>query len=229
MIESEIASRKLVEITGVAGSGKSTVTSILVEGPFSRAPFISAREPRQAVLFLRSLPRLVPILVGNFRSRPRMTWADFKLMVYVSSWNHHLDAIGLGENLVFDQGPLYALVRLRAKGIGVADSTAFSRWWSQMLAKWLEEISVVVWLDADDAALIGRLNSRDQRHDLKGAPEDEGREFLARYRSLFDEIAARIEKRERPNLIRIDTGDLRPVDVARVVTEFVIEDRSTHE
>lgn len=219
MIRSDKAPHALIEITGVAGSGKSTVTSILTDGSYSKAPFISARDLGQASMFLRSVPRLAPLLIGNLRQKPRMTWADFKLMVYVTALNGYLESVAPTEPLVFDQGPLYALVRLRAKGIGVANTPEFSRWWSEMLGKWLDQISLVVWLDADDEVLMERLNQRDQRHDLKGAPVDEGKMFLSEYRTLFDDVASEIDRRERPALERIDTGGTPANDVARAIID----------
>lgn len=221
MIRSDNAPLTLVEVTGVAGSGKSTATSILTGGSFSRADFISARDLKQLPLFLRSLPRLVPLFVENLRRVPRMTWADFKLMVFISSWDTYLRGAATEEPLVFDQGPLYALVRLRAKGIGVASTAAFARWWSEMLGKWLDAISLVIWLDADDEVLLSRLNSREQSHDLQGAPVEASREFFGRYRSLFDEIGLEIERRDRPAIHRIDTGQLRADQVAEAITSFM--------
>jgi deoxyadenosine/deoxycytidine kinase len=222
---SNTASHTLVEITGVAGSGKSTVTSILIRGRFARATFISARDPKQLSLFLRCLPRLGRLIVENLRRRPRMTWADFKLMVYISTWDTHLSKVASEDPLVFDQGPLYALVRLRAQGIGVASTPAFSRWWSEMLSKWLDQISLVVLLDARDDALIERLNMREQEHDLKGADLNHGREFLSRYRTLFEEIGSEIERLEKPTLHRVDTGRIRADEVARMVEDAVSQRR----
>lgn len=222
---SNTAPRTLVEVAGVAGSGKSTVTSILTRGSFARASFISARDPKQFPLFLRSIPRLAPLIAENLRNRPRMTWADFKLMVYVSTWDAQLSRVPFQSPLVFDQGPLYALVRLRAKGIGVASTPAFSRWWSEMLSKWLDELSVVVLLDAVDDALIERLNQRDQRHDLKGAAVQEGREYLGSYRTLFEEIGSKIERLGGPILHRLDTGGMSADEIARIVADAVSEHR----
>lgn len=221
MIGSSGAQRALVEITGVAGTGKSTVTSLLVGDSLKRAPFISARDPGQVSLFLMALPRIAPLVVRGMTRSPRMTWADFKLMVYVTSWDRYLRNRPAPHGLVFDQGPLYALVRLRAKGLGVASSPAFGEWWSGMLAKWLEKISLVIWLDAADDTLMERISRRDQGHLLKDAAADAGSAFLARYRSLFDEIASAIEANGGPEVVRIDTTALRVEEVAKAVAEAV--------
>lgn len=227
LIRSDNSLRTLVEITGVAGSGKSTVTSILTEGEYARAPFISARDATQLTLFARTLPLIAPLVTKNVRRPPRMTWADFKLMVYVSSWDTYLDKTPAGGTIVFDQGPLYALVRLRAKGIGVASTPSFARWWSRMLDKWLDEISLFVLLDASDDILLERVNRRHRGHDLKGAAIGDAKEFVRSYRSLFEEIESEIDRRGHPTLLRIDTGRLSAGEVAEAVVDAV-EERTEH-
>lgn len=219
MIGSPGTERALIELAGVAGSGKSTVTSNLTPDSMARAPFISARDPSQVGLFVLSLPRLTPLVAANFRHPPRMTWADYKLMVYVTTWDRHLEG-GTGS-LLFDQGPLYALVRLKAKGIGVTATPVFDEWWSEMLTKWLDRISLVVWLDAPDEILMKRINQRDQAHLLKNAPPRESKGFLERYRALFDEIAAVSEARGRPAIHRIDTGSVTAEEVAGMVAQVI--------
>lgn len=227
MAGSRHAKHALVEIIGVAGTGKSTVTKMLIEETgYTRSPFISARELAQLPLFLRSLRRLVPLVTRNLTEWPKMTWADFKLMVYVTSWDRRLQRQPGTGILILDQGPLYALVRLKAKGLGIASSPAFQEWWSEMLEKWLNEISVVIWLDAADEVLMGRINQRAQDHDLKDVPLKTGEEFLERYRSLFHGIASKIDRNGHPGIHRIDTGHLRLVEVAKAVAAAISQEQS---
>ena len=221
LIRPENASRTLVEVTGIAGSGKSTVTSLLIEADYTPAKFISARDPEQITLFLRSLPQIAGLIAENVKHPPRMTWADFKLVVYVSSWDDYLNREAPDGTLIFDQGPLYALVRLRAKGLGVAKTPAFAEWWSRMLGKWLDTMSLVVWLDADDDVLLGRVNQRDRSHDLKGVHLQRAKEFIHLYRTLFTEVEAEINRRGNPAIHRIDTGHSTAEEAANEVIAAV--------
>jgi hypothetical protein len=166
------------------------------------------------------VPRLWPILTsGADRPGPRPSWPDVKLMVYVTEWHRFLRAnpeYDAGVT-VFDQGPIYALVRLLAQGSNVTGTPAFERWWGEMLERWAREIGVVVWLDAPDEVLWGRINAREQRHVTKGEPAADGLRFIARYRGLFEEALDRIDVAGGPMIVRVDTGSTSPPDVAAAI------------
>jgi hypothetical protein len=158
---------------------------------------------------LRGLPRLLPVLVANAVRPPRMSWPDFKLMAYIAAWHNFLIrryATSDGAVVVLDQGPIYALVRLRAQGRGVATSRSFQRWWSEMLAQWVRALSVIVWLEAPDDVLRARIDARAQAHTVKGTAADVGQQFITRYRELFDEVLGDVELAEAPTVLRFDTG-----------------------
>lgn len=199
----------LVEIIGVAGTGKSSLARALASDGYTEPPFISASNPRHLVVLLRALPRLWAHFVGNLARRPRMSWADFKLMAYVTGWREFLRGSPeyRDSTLIFDQGPLYALGRLEAKGLGVASTPTFRRWWDEMLSAWAAEISLVIWLDAADAELARRINQRSQGHVIKGRPIEESDRFLRHYRDVFAEVLRRVES-EATEVVRFDTTTL---------------------
>lgn len=211
----------LVELLGVAGSGKSTVTSHLVNGDsFDRAPFISAREPAHLRQILLALPRTARLILANLSHKPRMTWADFKLMVYVTRWRRLLEAPAYsGRILVLDQGPLYSLVRLKAKGLGLTSTEAFERWWKVNLTRWGEFIGTVVWLDAPDEVLVSRINQRDQSHWVKGEAPDVSVAFIRRYRDVFLEVVDELEGMDGPVIHRFDTDTNNADEISEQVSQ----------
>ena len=159
----------LVEIAGVAGAGKSTLARRLSrgEGDVRVGDFIHTRTPAHLRYVVHSLPRIAPILAGTLGPGPRLSWPEAKLLVYVTEWHRFLCSRAEYEGGVtlLDQGPLYALVRLKAQGKNVTGRAAFERWWNEMLEQWASHLDLVVWLDAPDAVLWERINGRDQRHD----------------------------------------------------------------
>lgn len=196
----------LVEVTGVAGSGKSTLARLLAEGSDARlAGFIQARDPRHLWVAVRTVPRLLPILARNVIAPPRLSWPDVKLLAYVTGWHRVVRGYRQGMT-VFDQGPLYALVRLRAQGRGVTRTAAFARWWGEMLEAWSRKLSAVVFLDAEDPVVLERIGGRAQAHATKGRPDDVARGFLERYRGLFEETLGRLEQLGGPEILRLDSG-----------------------
>ena len=201
----------LVEITGVAGAGKSTLTRTLCNGAgdFHRGAFIHTRTPSHLMYVARSIPRLLPILIANLTRKPRLSWPDFKLLVYVTEWSRFLGRQAEYRHgvVLLDQGPMYALVRLKMQGRGVASSPSFLRWWNEMLAMWTNTLSAIVWLDAADGVLQTRIQERAQAHTMQGEPEELGREFIARYRVAFEASLRDIGEEEEPRLLRFDTSD----------------------
>lgn len=206
---SALPPERKVEILGVAGAGKSTVVRLLGEGPgFTRAEFIHTRKPSHLLQVARGLPRLMPILIGGITRRPRISWPEVKLLAYVTRWRFFLGRRmpAPGTILLFDQGPLYALVRLQAEGKGFTTSSAFDVWREEMLERWASELSAVVWLDAPDPVLWSRINERSQGHRTKGEEADAGHSFIERYRRSFDALLRRMEELGGPEVHRFDTS-----------------------
>lgn len=148
-----------------------------------------------------------------------MTWADLKLMVYVTRWRaFFLSRVESHEGpIVFDQGPLYALARLKAKGLGIASTPAFLRWWEKMVTMWAGEMSLVIWLDASNEELLRRINERDGDHIIKGAPNDEGIVFLDHYRGVFEDVLDRVERSAGVEVVRMDTSEMGRDEVVHSV------------
>jgi hypothetical protein len=211
----------LVEIAGVAGAGKSTLVALLRrrDPRVRRAEFIGARSPRHAFRVLHALPGLVPILLRNAAMPPRLSWADVKLLAYVAEWDRVLG--GSPGVTLLDQGPIYALVRLKARGRGVTRTAAFGRWWDAQLVRWASRISLVVLLDAGDDMLLERIDGRPQVHRAKGAPAAVGSEFLGRYRRLFEETLDRIAGPGGPRVVRFDTTSAPAERVAAEVAPML--------
>ena len=209
-----------VEILGVAGAGKSTVAGLLGDRPgFAKAEFIHTRKPSHLLQVARGLPRLMPILLEGIIRRPRISWPEFKLLVYVTRWPLFLrrGTPAPGTVLLFDQGPLYAMVRLQAEGKGFATRSAFEGWRAEMLERWASELSVVVWLDAPDPVLWSRINERSQSHRTKGEEAEAGHSFIDRYRRSFDALLQRMEELGGPDVLRFDTSTATAEQIAETV------------
>ena len=198
-----------VEILGVAGAGKSTLASLLAgQAGWELAPFIHARRPSDLFQVARATPHLLPVLLRGVTHRPRVSWREIKLLVYVTRWRHVLRRrhLGTGTTLLFDQGPLYALVRLRAAGKPFTAGQAYERWSEEMLERWASELTAVIFLDAPDAVLWSRINERPQGHIEKGEEVGSGLRFITRYRRSFNEVLGRADEIGGPRILRFDTG-----------------------
>jgi hypothetical protein len=147
-----------------------------------------------------------------------MSWPEWKLLVYVTRWRSFLERrTPPGTVLLFDQGPLYALVRLQAEGKPFTARPAFERWRDEMVEGWADELSVIVFLDAPDAVLWDRINVRPQDHKAKGEETKAGLRFIARYRRSFEDLLRKVEEPGGPQVVRFDTGSTTAAQIAERV------------
>lgn len=172
------------------------------------APFLDVGRLAHAPYVLHSLIRLVPIVVAGLSRKPRMSWREIKLVMYVNEWPRYISrTCEPGQNmLVMDQGPIYALGRLEAMGKPFIRSAVYRRWRLQMTDIWAKKLTRIVFLDAPDSVLVERIGGRSQAHETKGKPAEVGYEFLGRHRLAFDQMVATIEMAGGPEAHRIDTG-----------------------
>jgi adenylate kinase family enzyme len=213
----------LVEVVGTAGAGKSTLTRSIhrSEPEWRIAEFIHTRSPRDLRRVVHSVPGLFPIMIHGLGGQPRLSWREFKLLVYVSEWQRALDREPRRGVTLLDQGPIYALVRLKALAGRVSTSAAFARWWDRMLEAWAARLDAIVYLDADDAVLWSRINDRTQPHQTKGEAAWLGQRFITRYRRLFEEVLGRIDRPGGPEIMRFDTGEVGAERLAVETREIV--------
>lgn len=207
----------LVEIAGVAGAGKSTLARLLCQqdAEYRLAEFIDARRREHLAYIAHGIPRVLPILAANLGPRPRLDRRQIKLLVYATEWHRLLSRKPLYRRGVtlLDQGPIYALVRLKALGARVTTGAAFDRWWDEMIDSWSDRLGAIVWLDADDQVLWDRINGRDQRHATKGGSPEVGLRFITRYRLAFQQVLDRLGTRG-PQIMRFDTGRASSEEIA---------------
>jgi shikimate kinase len=83
-----------------------------------------------------------------------------------------------------------------------------------MFRQWASTVDIVIWLDAPDPILEQRINSRNQRHAVKGKTEAEMRQFLARYRMSYEQILAKLMTDGGPALFQFDTSQTTIEQVA---------------
>ena len=193
--------RCVVEIIGVAGSGKSTVFEALesqskrvhgrphlraIAGPLQIAVALAA-----ALLTLLARRALVPGAVGE----------QLRMIAHLRLLPRFFEReSALGGIYVFDQGPIFYLTRRILMHPRLGD------WRTQALAAWASALDLVVWLDASDAVLAERINAREAAHRLKGTAVDDAVQELSRARSVLRELVEELEAAcDRPEILRYDT------------------------
>ena len=200
----------IMELVGPAGSGKSTLARLLCQG--NRNIFIAAdlrmRKIAHVPFFVRNLPFLASLILNRCQDRRWYTWEQFKFLVYLKSWVGVLKHPSLNHHtaILLDHGPVFKLATLNAFSPERINSQGCGHWGKDLLSLWANTLDMIIWLDAPDPVLRERINQRDQRHIVKGKSEQEVFEFLARYRSSYEQILAELTTDGGPALLRFDTN-----------------------
>lgn len=207
---------RLIEIVGVAGAGKSTLTHSLERRyGWQIADFLHTRARAHWPYVAHSLPSVLGIVARSTTNRPALSWDEVKLAVYVSEWNrflrsnHHQPGV-----LVLDQGPIFALACLLWGQKPVTRTAAFARWLGEMVDRWSVELDALVLLEAPDRVLLDRIDNREQRHDAKGRAERDALDLLDGHRAAYARLLGLVAHRGRPPVLRFDTSVRSATEVA---------------
>jgi shikimate kinase len=213
-----------VEIVGVAGSGKSTVTRVLRSKYGCHvADTLHTKLPGHWPYVVHGLPRIAPFVVASIRDRPMLSWDELKFVLYVMEWDRFLraqyrDRPGV---VVLDQGPMFALARLLWGRKPATRHPSFEVWLRRMAGHWSHELDAIVLLDAPDAVLLRRIDTRQQRHDAKGVPSHEGLELLGRHREAYERVVEIVESLGGTRVLRYDTATMPSARIAgKIVEQF---------
>ncbi len=141
-------------------------------------------------------------------------------MVYLKGWPRVLrqQAMQSGAAILLDHGPVFKLATLNAFGPERLKSQGFEQWWRSMFEQWAFTLDVVIWLKAPDKILVERINARNQRHAVKGKPEEEAYKFLMRYQTSYEQVMANLTAYGKPTLLQYDT---HLVSIERIIDEVL--------
>lgn len=212
--------RCVVELAGPAGAGKTTLASALVsEGAQARVGVDSSRIDLAIGAF-----SLGPVLAGARVSTSGRGWTkgELRSLVYLMAWHRELASRSSGTYLL-DHGPAFRLAVLAAWGPPMTRTPVFRKWWTRTAQAWGQLLDGVVWLDAPDAVLLERIDSRHRMHRIQNADTETAQAFLARYRAAYDAILVLFREAGTP-VLSIDTSTGTPENLAaRVRSSFLQE------
>ena len=220
----------IIELIGPAGAGKTTLSRALKRRSerIQIGAEIELRKIKYIPVFVRNALLLLPIILYRWHYSRWFTWEEIKYLIYLRGWPRVLkqQAAQGGDAILLDHGPVFKLatlngfgpVRLQTKGLGSG--------WNDMFRQWASIVDIVIWLDAPDPILEKRINSRNQRHAVKGRSEFEVLNFLARYRASYEQILAKWATYGKPILLKFDTSQ---TTIEQVADEVLRTINSYHE
>ena len=199
-----------MELVGPAGAGKTTLSRALSRrsATIQVGSDIELRKLKYVPVFLRNILSLLPVLLHQRRLGRWLTWDEIKSLVYLKGWSVVLkqEAATGDATILLDHGPVFKLATLNEFGPEKLKTDGSEMWWKNMFKHWASTLNIVIWLDAPDLVLEKRINSRDQRHLVKGKTEAEVIHFLARYRTSYDQVLGKLKTYGGPLLLQFDTS-----------------------
>ncbi len=197
----------LLEVLGPAGAGKSTlIVAMRARDPRIR---LAERPSRGQVLwaFARHAARFCAAR-RRAGGRP-LTRAEARALSIAAAWSHRPPE-GL---VVFDHGPLFRLVRVRAFGPPMVEDDGFTGWWHERFERWAALLDAVVFLDAADDVLVRRIRTRPRHHAAEALDDASAAAFVAAYRDGFDWVRRALAERGT-RVITIDAAATEPFAIA---------------
>jgi hypothetical protein len=205
-------SPRLVELAGPAGAGKSAMRRALI----ARSPAANGTIWGLPVLsLLRNGAELTPSFIPFWWQTGSSLWEETRHMVRLRTLQRALRSGGLHQTvIIFDEGPVFTLARLRAFGHPIMQSERSEHWWRATLHEWAGLIDTVVVLDAPDAVLAQRIRSRPEDHEVKQASDSELMAWMGRFRQALDWVLARLAMESGMTVLRLDTRSETPEQLA---------------
>jgi broad-specificity NMP kinase len=216
----------LVELAGPAGVGKSTLSQALTD----RCPAVPGTIWGLPVLpLLGNGVQLLPTLFGFWLRSGSLLWDESRHMVRLRTLYRALRRAEFsdGRPMIFDEGPIFALVWLRGFGHISMRSPSAEHWWQTTLREWAGTVDAVVVLEAPDALLARRIRTRPEFHEVKQASDPEIEGWMARFRAALDWVLSRLEAEGGPIVVRVTTDQESPERIAEQVTAAL--DRIHHD
>lgn len=200
----------MVEIVGVAGAGKSSLSRALSgsDGRFVQGLNLDVRSFEQMPTLVMNTLFLLPDLLRLSLTGTWPTRQEIRMMVYLRGWHRVLHQQASSDNIVvLDHGPVFKLTRLRFAGLGGLRRRGFEPWWEEMLRRWATRLNLLIWLDAADATLLERICSRTGWHEVKDMSEREALKYLAGYRRSYEEVILKLTTIGKVRVVRFDSDE----------------------
>lgn len=216
----------VLELAGLAGAGKSTLSTALTRHEHPLCTGLSVYGLPRWRLALNAV-RLLPSCVapsgyrclGDERMKQVVrlkTLSQILALQFSKPW----------RAIVLDEGPVFTLGWLDLFGGPKAmGQKGFQTWWRSALQKWSSTLDAIVWLDAPDSLLTGRIRHRVNGHPFKVKTDREILEFLARFRASYERVLSELTASDGPKVIRFATDRDSTEQIADRLHEMVTAEK----
>ena len=220
----------VVEFVGTAGTGKTSLFNELKKRGYPGlccADYPEVWKISSYTFYIKNIILLLPTLVRLFINHSGFVKRrELAFMAILNGWDEYLDRLTDATNttILLDQGAIFLIAYLNIWGPRGLWKPNMQGWWDKVFKKWSKTIDLIFLLDASDEILISRINSRTQDHHLKGGNKQISQNWIAKYRSLYNEILDKLASfNQNILIIRINSGEHTIEDILnKIVPELLL-------
>lgn len=216
----------VVEIVGLAGAGKTTISHILarMDAHVHLAQFPDVRQLSNAPFFLwNGLHTSLTLPHPRVVQGRKLTRREFAWICILQGWPRRLTTAWESDELVIlDQGPVYLMTELCEFGPEYLQAKEAEEFWEKLCNRWAQTLDAVIWLDATDEDLVERIRSREKAHIVKNETDEATLAFLERYRKAYSHLILKLTI-AHPDLpiLRFDSSRFSAEEIAaQLILEF---------
>lgn len=212
------AAPKVVEIVGLAGAGKSTLSHALMRTNASvrLCNFPDVRKISAAPFFLWNGLQVSLALRNLEHDRSRkLTRREFAWLSILNGWPACLQRELRNQLIVLDQGPVYLLTELSEFGPEFLRCDAADNFWRRLHSRWADTLDAIIWLEAADADLLNRIRTREKEHVVKHKSDQATLAFLNLYRRAYERVILKLTMTDSDlRIIRLETSQRSADEIA---------------
>ncbi len=178
---------KVIEILGVAGTGKTTITNELIEisEEFSRGIIPSVRKLSTIPFFIISFFKSFPLIVHlQQQTSRRFSKREIAWLMIIRGWPRILSK-DKKKIILLDQGPIFLIASIIGLNPDDHKEKVNIEPWKYLVKYWSNYLDEIIYLDAYDEDLFLRIANREKDHLVKGKSTIQQQEFIDHNREIF--------------------------------------------
>ncbi|KZY96875.1 hypothetical protein A3752_10760 [Oleiphilus sp. HI0081] len=204
----------LIEVIGVAGSGKSTLCgSLKSQNPkMSLSPKL-ARARMIHWIFVYTMLHGWKIFL---KSKKGSFSSNLKLYLHMKCTLRELKKKSSSQT-VFDQGIIYQFASYKYFGFGDSSSEYLTSVFDDIVKTYLCYLNILVYLKIQDTLALERVSKRSSYHMLNDFSELNKADFIAYYQDYYDSVV-QIAGQCGCKVVEVDTSYKTPDQVKEIVS-----------